>query len=488
MSEELTLTPRQVIERAVLGSAMLGHAGIIANELGDHRTAWTSAAHRRVAEAIWSLASTGQQTDELAVYSWCCDHLEGWESVAAQPATDPAWVAGLMESGSRSPTTAKAVARQLRHAHQRSSALEALQRCARTISESGVGVDPAPVIAEAVAAMRGIPADNGSDQRLGSSISEALADGLAARAAKEAGGTTVASWGVPSLDRLCPMEPGRMFILAAAPKCGKSSLAFQAALATAEEQAERGGVVAFASLEMGRAEIGAVMAGRILGIEASRVRRGSLSEEEVDAIRKLAAFWDSKDNFWIRDATGAGQSTCDSLCAWLRTRHQMSAKRLSLAVVDYLQLCEKENNRQSEYETVSANTRKLKLLAKDLRIPLLVLSQMNREGRKQRTGDDGQAGPQVEPTLNALRASGSIEQDADAVLFLHHPTTATGPMRVVRATLAASRFCQTGNTDLMFIGSNQTFIEQIETNEDRGSVTQSQRDQLAESAAEMMTP
>jgi replicative DNA helicase len=243
-----------------------------------------------------------------------------------------------------------------------------------------------------------------------------------------------------------------MYILAAAPKCGKTSLAMQAAMATAQS----GLKVAFASLEMRADELAQVMASRELGFDTRAFRRGQLDETVMEDIRLLASSWETLDHIIVRDTRGDSHR-CADIAAWVKVRHRMAGK-LGLVIIDYLQLMESSDSRKSEHEVVTQNTRKLKLLASSLSVPIIVLSQMNREGRRQQMEDGREAG-QVEPTLNALRSSGSIEQDADAVMFLwsEKPPTQGEAYRPVQAKLACSRFCDTGRADLMFYGPQQSF-------------------------------
>jgi replicative DNA helicase len=240
-------------------------------------------------------------------------------------------------------------------------------------------------------------------------------------------------------------------------------------------------------------EVARVIAGAAADVPHHKIRTGRMDADEEARVLALADAWAGQDVFWIRDTTsGTSAETCESYLAWLQFRQQASGGKIALAVLDYLGLLSPSNQRDTEYAAISKNTRALKLAAVRMQIPLVVLCQMNRDGRKQTHSRDGEAQGQVEPTLGALRGSGSIEQDADAVLFLHCPNPPekgdSGP-RIVRATLAASRFCQPGRIDLMFWGEQQRFTtapEEAQPQTSTPEIAPERRAALGEHAADML--
>lgn len=374
------------------------------------------------------------------------------EAVLALVMADPENVSpeDIMDlPGSKSEQTVRGYERQLQEWASQKKVMEALRIAAKAIDPDKRIADPTPAVSSLLEALRGIETHAGADVNLGQGLREAIAR---ADEARQNADLAPATWGLPILDNLCPLEPGRMYILAAAPKCGKTSLAMQAAMATAKS----GLKVAFASLEMRADELANVMASRELGFDTRAFRQGKLDETLMGDIRALADTWEALDHVIVRDTRGDSHR-CADIAAWIKVRHRMAGK-LGLVVIDYLQLMESSDSRKSEHEVVTQNTRKLKLLASSLSVPIIVLSQMNREGRRQQMEDGREAG-QVEPTLNALRSSGSIEQDADAVMFLwsEKPPTQGEAYRPVQAKLACSRFCDTGRADLMFYGPQQLF-------------------------------
>lgn len=394
------------------------------------------------------LSEIGGHIDSLVAQNKTPSLEEVYALVCANPErVQPEFVMDL--PGAKSEATVKGYERQIQEWATQKRVMEALRHAAKAIDPDKRITDPAPVIASLMESLRGVESNSGADVNLGQGLREAIARSDEARKNAD---KAPATWGLPCLDQLCPLEPGRMYILAAAPKCGKTSLAMQAALATAKS----GLKVAFASLEMRADELAQVMASRELGFDTRAFRKGTLDPTIMGDIRALADTWDTLDHMLVRD-TRSDSHRCADIAAWVKVRHRM-AGQLGLVVLDYLQLMESSDSRKSEHEVVTQNTRKLKLLASSLSVPILVLSQMNREGRRQQMEDGKQAG-QVEPTLNALRSSGSIEQDADAVMFLWSEKVPTpGEVyRPVQAKLACSRFCDTGKEELMFYGPQQLF-------------------------------
>jgi len=192
--------------------------------------------------------------------------------------------------------------------------------------------------------------------------------------------------------------PGELVILAARTSIGKTSLACQ----IAEYVASRGQRVYFCSLEMARKELATKMVCGRAGIDTLRIRSGHLEREEVDSLSRAASGM-PLESFLIHDR--ARFTVQDVARAARREAHKAG---LSLVVVDYLQRITPMDRRGKRYEQIGEMTDGLKALARELNLPVLCLSQLNRESVKE-----------DRPSLTHLRESGSIEQDADMVLFLY---------------------------------------------------------------------
>jgi replicative DNA helicase len=197
------------------------------------------------------------------------------------------------------------------------------------------------------------------------------------------------------------LRPGQLVILAARPGLGKSACASAFALAAARA----GCPVAFFSLEMSAEEIFQRMIASLAGVSLPRLLRGELSlVQRVEVQQALSAL--SELPLRVDDTCGA---TVPAVVGAVRRHNAREPRPAGLIVVDYLQLITSSRKRQTRAEEVSSITRDLKLAARDLRAPVLVLAQLNRDSERQ----------EREPELHDLRESGSIEQDADVVMFLH---------------------------------------------------------------------
>lgn len=218
------------------------------------------------------------------------------------------------------------------------------------------------------------------------------------------------STGISSMDaRLCGLSPSNLILLAARPSVGKTALACQIALHVAQAHADKGQVLFF-SVEMPRRDLATRMLAYQSGIEFNRLRLGRLQDHEwLEITRDLSRFTQLPIQI---DETG-GLSILEA-----RTRTRLAARKgpVSLVVVDYLQLMSAKGERREE--EISAISRGLKALAKEIKAPVLALCQMNREIEKRAS---------KMPQLSDLRESGSLEQDADAVIFLNDPLGEESP-------------------------------------------------------------
>ncbi|HBH58507.1 MAG TPA: hypothetical protein DDY41_10285, partial [Arthrobacter bacterium] len=194
-------------------------------------------------------------------------------------------------------------------------------------------------------------------------------------------------------------RPGALYVIGARPSVGKTVAGFQAALSLCNR-----GPVAFTSLEMGHEELELRMVSQEARVDMGRITRRQLTNADWERVGKARERWEHLPLFIdpSRDASMAQVA-----------RHAWSVKRkhgLAAVVVDYLGLIEHPDSRKSEYEVVTETTRKLKLLAQALGVPVIALSQLSRknEGREGKT-----------PQLSDLRSSGAIEQDADVVILMH---------------------------------------------------------------------
>jgi replicative DNA helicase len=240
---------------------------------------------------------------------------------------------------------------------------------------------------------------------------------MAAEAHSRDGGLAGISTGLIDLDqKIGGLHPSDLVILAARPSMGKTSLACNIAFDVARHYAWEpqpdgsrktvsGGVVAFFSLEMSAEQLAMRLLAEVSGVSGDRLRKGEIDAVEFGRIRDAAL--EIQEAPLFIDATG-GLSIA-KLAA--RARRLKRMQGLDLIIVDYLQLITggdgKSDNRVQE---VSMITQSLKALAKELAVPIIALSQLSRqvENREDK-----------KPQLSDLRESGSIEQDADMVMFIY---------------------------------------------------------------------
>lgn len=227
-------------------------------------------------------------------------------------------------------------------------------------------------------------------------------------------------------------RPGALYVIGARPSVGKTVAGFQAALSLCNR-----GPVAFTSLEMGHEELELRMVSQEAKVDMGRITRRQLTNADWERVSKARERWEHLPLFIdpSRDASMAQVA-----------RHAWSVKRkhgLAAVVVDYLGLIEHPDSRKSEYEVVTETTRKLKLLAQALGVPIIALSQLSRknEGREQKT-----------PQLSDLRSSGAIEQDADVVILMHRDLMESP--HEADLIVAKNRHGITGTAEMDFIGHN----------------------------------
>jgi replicative DNA helicase len=210
------------------------------------------------------------------------------------------------------------------------------------------------------------------------------------------------STGYTKLDEMCGgLHAGELIILAARPSMGKTALALNIAQHVATRLNE---TVAIFSLEMSKESLLTRMLCATARVDSQRFRAGYLNQDERRKLQAAAAQL-VEAPLYIDDTAGANLM---EMHAGLRRLQQQ--RKLGLVVVDYLQLMSGRGRFENRNQEISTISRGMKLLAKELNIPMLVLSQLSR-APETRQGDH-------RPQLSDLRESGSIEQDADLVAFI----------------------------------------------------------------------
>lgn len=225
------------------------------------------------------------------------------------------------------------------------------------------------------------------------------------------------STGITDLDaKLGGLQPSDLLILAGRPAMGKSSLAcniaFNVAKARKIEKDENGidhvvdgAAVGLFSLEMSAEQLATRLLAEESGVSSSSMRRGQIDEEEFRSIKETAAMLE-KVPLFIDDTGGLSIAALSA-----RARRLKRNANIGLIIIDYIQLVTASGLRRNDnrVQEVSQITQGLKALAKELDIPIIALSQLSRAVENR---DDKR------PQLSDLRESGSIEQDADVVMFV----------------------------------------------------------------------
>lgn len=289
-----------------------------------------------------------------------------------------------------------------------------------------------------------------------SDILHDVIDGIEAAQKRELAVTGVPT-GFPRLDALTSgLQPGNMVTLAARPGVGKSAMSTDIAR---HVSVNNGTGVAFFSLEMTKTEILMRMLSAMTGISNFCLRTGSFPPSKwvdiglaTDAIADAPLYVDST-------AQSITPLTIRTSSRKIDSQMRRAGKKLGLIVIDYLQLIATSGKRyESRQAEVADVSRSLKALALDLNVPILALSQLNRQ-TEDRTRDG-------KPRLSDLRESGSIEQDSDLVMFLWREAMyKTGPQADIdrsktKLIIAKHRNGPQGDIDFDFRGEITSFLEE----------------------------
>jgi replicative DNA helicase len=238
-------------------------------------------------------------------------------------------------------------------------------------------------------------------------------------------------------------HPGQLIIVAARPAVGKSTIALDFARHAAVKANKP---TIFFSLEMGRAEIAMRLLSAESNIYLQNMRKGTIGDNEWARLAQVRG--------QINDAPLYIDDSPNLTLVEIRAKCRRLAQRvgLKMVVIDYIQLMTSGKKVESRQQEVSEFSRALKLLAKELQVPVIALSQLNRQAEQ--TKDK-------KPEISHLRESGSLEQDADVVILLHregigerdHPRA--GEADII---LAKQRSGPTGTVTVAFQGQYSRFM------------------------------
>lgn len=232
----------------------------------------------------------------------------------------------------------------------------------------------------------------------------------------------IVTTGFLDLDRLLGgLHPSELTIIGARPSIGKTALGL-ALLMHCVRDLETPAFIA--SLEMSRIELAERLICMAGGIDSYRLRRGLLSREEA---ARVAEVGNGLRRLPLHIDDGASQTM---LRVAANARRLKRRHGIGLVVVDYLQLVDPEDRRAQRYEQVGAVSRRLKCLAKELKVPVVAMAQLNRSCEDR---------PGGKPRLADIRECGGVEQDADTVMLLHRPENPEGQEVVAIEVLVAKQ-------------------------------------------------
>ena len=272
---------------------------------------------------------------------------------------------------------------------------------------------------------------------------DAAVEEIAAASGKD-GVMTGVPTGFRELDDLTNgLHPGQMIVVAARPAMGKSTLALDFARSAS---ISNGMPAIFFSLEMGKAEIAMRLLSAEGAVPLQNMRKGKLDQRDWTTVAATQGRIHDAP-LYIDDSPNMTLVEIRAKCRRLKQR-----VGLKMVIIDYLQLMTSGKRVESRQQEVSEFSRALKLLAKELQVPVIALSQLNR-GPEQRTDK--------KPAISDLRESGSIEQDADMVILLHRDSVYDPENRPGEADLivAKHRNGPTASINVAFQGHFSRFAD-----------------------------
>jgi replicative DNA helicase len=379
-------------------------------------------ANRRIYEAVYALREADKPADMVTVATWLRDR-NRLQQVGGSP-----YLAQLADA-------TPAVANVEAHAEtirEKWRVRQLIKTCQRFVAEGYGDYGDAQVFIDeaeqAVFEIARVPAESAVRP-----VEDAIRDmfNTITEVARRGGGITGIRTGFERLDQLCGgLREGDLYIVAGRPGMGKTALVLNLAVSVASYRQESvtapgdrydeppveapGCGVVFFSLEMPREQLASRLLATEGRVDLSQIRNGNLKTAEWTKLTEAAARL-TRLPLWIDDTPALTLMDMRAKIRRLQAdlKHEGSpAGKLGLVVVDYLQLMQGRRDASSREQEISELSRGLKRLAKEMHVPIVALSQLNRAVETRTTKDK-------RPQLSDLRESGSIEQDADLVLFIY---------------------------------------------------------------------
>jgi len=425
-----TLPHSDDAERSVLAAVLLDNQQFHrAQEMLGHSSFYSSR-HRKIFQALETMSESGRAFDLVTLK----DELQ--RSGDLDACGGPAYLAALLDGVPRS-ANVEHYARIVKEKAVLRDLIQAAQQILTAGMRAQSPVDQ--ILDDAERAVFRVAEDR---LRSGFLPIRSIAEGslkAIEELTREGKAITGIATGFSHLDQMTAgLQPSDLVILAARPAMGKTTLALNVAATAALRHGRTAGIF---SLEMSHQQIFFRLLCSEARVDAHRLRTGRISKDDWHRI--LKTFSDlSEASLYIDDTPGMGVMEMRA-----KARRLKLEKGLDLLIVDYLQLMRGRERRDSRQQEISDISRSLKELAKELKIPVLALSQLSR-APEQRHGDR-------RPQLSDLRESGAIEQDADVVLFLFREEVYKKDDPELRGKaeliVGKQRNGPTGTVDLVFI-------------------------------------
>lgn len=309
------------------------------------------------------------------------------------------------------------------------------------LSAPGLAEDKISEAESILDSLMGVVADKSNQIHIEVALQQSL-DYITDKVEKE--GRVDYPFGFSDLDEMtCGASPGDVIVIAARPSMGKTAFAMN----IAEHLCTKSKVGLVVSIEMGAAQLGLRLFSSIGQIDAQKLRKATLDEEDWERL-SYALGKASKMNLFIDESS----SVTPAKIRRAAKQVQRKAGAIDFIVIDYLQLMggdkQKYDNRGAEIGDIS---RRLKLLAKELGVPVFLLSQLNRSLEQR---------PNKRPIMSDLRESGAIEQDADLILFIYRDevyNSDSSDKGMAEIIIAKQRNGPTGSVQLAFRGVYSKF-------------------------------
>ena len=422
-------------EASVLGAMLLDKSAITTAVEIIHAEDFYYDSHKAIFEGILRLYNKNEPADMITLSDFLKKNGQ-LEAVGGYT------YLGRLTSGAGAVSNTEAYANIIKE----KSTLRALIRAGNEIVEDGYSDedDVESIIEKAEKTIFDITQDN---QRGGlMNMETVMVDtfGVMQQRSENKGGLTGLTTGFIDLDRKTSgMQKADLVLLAARPSMGKTALMVNIATnAALKAQA----TVAMFSLEMSRNQLSQRILSSLSHVDLMKIISGDLTTEEWTKVIETMTYLNEMA-IYIDDTAGITPLEVKAKCRRLKAE-----KGLDLVVIDYLQLMEVGGRAESRQQEISAISRQLKGIAKELDVPVIALSQLSRAPEMR---------ADHRPILSDLRESGAIEQDADIVMFLYRDeyyNPDTDKQGLGELIIAKHRNGPTGTVELLFKGEYTKFV------------------------------